>query len=684
MTALDQLHLLAVDDEATDLLSVRRALREGGSSAVLDEVMSAAEALEQVAGTAYDCIFLDYYIPGVEGLALVEQIRQSALGSPPIVIFTGRGDEEVAVELMKAGVADYLPKASLTPERLASSLRHALEITRADAARRAAETELRESRERLRAALDASGTGTFRWDTRSDELGWDDNLRRLCGVKPDDDIHTLSAFLELVHEEDRTRLSETFTRAAAVSDDVQSEFRVVASDGSTRWLELRGQTFAGPDRRSMYVTGACRDVTEQKRTEEELRDGETRERFLARVGETLGSHLNPGSALRALTDSVVPAIADFCVFDVVHTDGFVERVASKYADAQRSAWFSEAQRGLPSVTAEHHPAARVLASGVPELVADITDDWIVSNSLSERHRAFAHELGVRSLIRVPMSVSGEQLGVLTIGMAASGRRYSERDLTLAVDIGRRAAASLHNARLYAELQEAIRARDEVTSIVSHDLRNPVNTINMAAALLTDFDLDEHKRQSQANVIRRCASQMTRLLDDLLEMSKAEGGRLTVEARPDDIAAIARDAFEAFSLQARDLGLDLRVDIPDRLPPVLVDRQRITQVLSNLLGNALKFTSRGGQISLSAEVGDGEVTVRVRDTGIGIAEADIPHVFDRFWQAKRAERASAGLGLAIAKSIVESHGGRIQVDSTQGSGTEFWFTVPIAGLAETAR
>ncbi|HEX2167523.1 MAG TPA: response regulator, partial [Longimicrobiales bacterium] len=155
VSGLDELHLLAVDDEATDLLAVRRALRDSGNSSTMDEVMSAAEALERVAGTAYDCIFLDYYIPGVEGLALVEQIRQCAVGSPPIVIFTGRGDEEVAVELMKAGVADYLPKGSLTPERLASSLRHALEIKRAESARRAAEAELSESRQRLRAALDA-------------------------------------------------------------------------------------------------------------------------------------------------------------------------------------------------------------------------------------------------------------------------------------------------------------------------------------------------------------------------------------------------------------------------------------------------------------------------------------------------------------------------------------------------
>ncbi|HEX2167951.1 MAG TPA: ATP-binding protein, partial [Longimicrobiales bacterium] len=504
----------------------------------------------------------------------------------------------------------------------------------------------------------------------------DENLRRLCGVDSDDEMHTLPAFLSLVHEEDRTHLSAIFARAAAVGGVVQSEFRIAGDDGA-RWLEVRGQTFTGFDGEPSYVTGACRDVTEQKRIEEELRDGEMRERFLARVSETLGSFLDHGSAMRALTDSVVPAIADFCLFDAVHTDGTVERVAWKYADAQRSAWFEATQRDLPPVSADRHPAGRVLASGIPELITDITEDWIVGNALSDRHGDFARELGVRSLIRVPMSVSGDRLGVFTLGMAESGRRYSERDLNLAIDIGRRAAATLHNARLYAELQEAIRARDEVTSIVSHDLRNPVNTITMAAALLTDFDLAAEKRHTQASVIRRCATQMTRLLDDLLEMSKAEGGRLTVETRPDDLAAIAREAFETFSLRAADLGLDLRFEVPDDLPRVLVDRHRIQQVLSNLLGNAVKFTPRGGRVTLYAEGGVREVAVHIEDTGIGIAKADLPHVFDRFWQAKRAERASAGLGLAIAKSIIESHGGRIWVESAEGRGTRFCFTVPVA-------
>jgi PAS domain S-box-containing protein len=675
--ALGRLRLLVVDDEETDRLAVRRSFRESGIVETLDEARSAADALERVAATAYDCVFLDYYMPGVEGLGLLEKIRVTALGSPPVVIFTGRGDEDVAVEVMKAGVADYLPKSSLTPERISSSLRHALEISRTHAARRVAELELRDSRERLRVALEASGTGTFRWDIRKDRLDWDENLRRLCGIGPDDDISSLDGFLALLHPEDRTRIAQIVARSTAEGTELQAEFRVQLPDGSIHWLEARGRTMAGADETRPYMTGACRDVTEQKRIEEELREGERRERFLAVVSATLGSFLDHGSALRALTQLVVPVLADFCFFDAIGSGGTIERISWKHVDDGRDAWLEETRHDLFPDAPERHPAARVLAAGVPEFVPDVTDAWIDRVADSPQHREFLRTLGVRSLIRVPIALADEPLGVFTLGLSQSGRRYTDSDLFLALAIARRTAATLRNARLYGELQQAIRGRDEVTSIVSHDLRNPVNTIYMAASVIADFDLTEAKRRQQVDVIRRCAIQMTRLLDDLMEMSKAEGGRLNVEVRPEELAAIASEARDSFQLRAAELDLELRFDVPHDLPPVLVDRQRIHQVLSNLIGNAIKFTPRGGRIILRAETDANEVRVLIQDTGIGIAKANLAHVFDRFWQAKRTSRASAGLGLAIAKSIIEAHGGRIWVDSTEGSGTEFSFTLPIA-------
>jgi signal transduction histidine kinase len=134
--------------------------------------------------------------------------------------------------------------------------------------------------------------------------------------------------------------------------------------------------------------------------------------------------------------------------------------------------------------------------------------------------------------------------------------------------------------------------------------------------------------------------------------------------------------EQFRLQAAERGIELAVAMPEALPPAHADAARVAQVLSNLTGNALKFTPQGGRVRLSATVAGDQIVVAVADTGIGIAAENVAHVFDRFWQAKRASRASAGLGLAIAKSIVEAHGGHIWVESTEGRGTTFQFTLPV--------
>ena len=538
------LRLLIVDDDESDRLSVRRCLRQSGIAATVDEAASGADALERVAATAYDCVLLDYYLPGIEGLALLTSLRQAALGSPPVVIFTGRGDEEVAVELMKAGAADYLPKASLTAERLAASLRHTLELARAEAA---------------------------------------------------------------------------------------------------------------------------------------IRSSQQRERFIANVSQVLGAYLDQSEALHALSELVVPALADFCFLDEFTPSGRIERVAWKHVDAARTAWFADILGSLFPPTAGDHPAARVLRAGAPEFTPQVTDAWMQQAAVSPGHLRFLRELDVRSLLRVPITVGNDVLGVLTLGYSDSDRRYTDTDLALAAAIADRAAATLHNSRLYAQLQQAVRSRDEVASVVSHDLKNPVHTIQMAASLLLDPDiaLDPAQRQKQVEVIRRSAIQMSRLLEDLLDISNAEGGRLALEARPEEIGPIVHEAQDAFQLRATELGLELRAEVAPELPSVLVDRPRVLQVLSNLIANSLKFTPPGGTVIVRAEPAGSELRLSVLDTGIGIARADLEYVFDRFWQVRRAERASAGLGLAIAKSVVEAHGGRIWVESTEGHGTLFCFTLPLA-------
>jgi signal transduction histidine kinase len=215
-------------------------------------------------------------------------------------------------------------------------------------------------------------------------------------------------------------------------------------------------------------------------------------------------------------------------------------------------------------------------------------------------------------------------------------------------------------------------------VVAHDLRNPLSTITMASQLLLDIGSPERTRErKQLEMMRRAAERMNRLIGDLLDAKRIESGGLTVDPRPEEVTTVVSDALEMLRPLASSSSLQLDAAVPDRLPRVPVDPARVQQVLSNLVGNAIKFTPAGGSITVRAELApEGEVCLAVVDTGPGIPNEQLPHIFGRFWQGRRADRRGVGLGLAIAKAIVEAHHGRIWVESQVGTGTSFYFTVPV--------
>lgn len=227
------------------------------------------------------------------------------------------------------------------------------------------------------------------------------------------------------------------------------------------------------------------------------------------------------------------------------------------------------------------------------------------------------------------------------------------------------------------LRQAVRAREEVVGVVSHDLRNPLATVASAAELLLELDFPEEKRNEHLRAIARSAERMRSLVGDLLDVNRIEAGGLAVDPRPvpardllDDAAEVARDL-----VGDRDLEVKRRVD--GELPEVRADRDRVRQVFSNLVGNAVRFTPPGGRITLRARREGHTVVCGVDDTGPGIPEEEREHLFDRFWKRDRSEREGAGLGLAIVQGIVEAHGGRVWVESQPGEGARFRFTLTVA-------
>jgi signal transduction histidine kinase len=274
---------------------------------------------------------------------------------------------------------------------------------------------------------------------------------------------------------------------------------------------------------------------------------------------------------------------------------------------------------------------------------------------------------------VPLSARGRILGILTL--VASERTYDAADLALAGDLRSRVALTIDNARLYQEAKNAIGARDEVMAIVSHDLRTPLNTIAVTADLM-QRRLGPGKETEKVQVMRRAARQMDRLIGDLLDLAKIESGSLRVERHPVDTEGLVGEISEMFGTVAAGRSQHLECDTTKGVV-VSCDRGRALQILSNLVGNAIKFTPEGGTVRLRVERGAQEAIFAVSDSGPGIAPEELPHVFERFWQARKKAQTGIGLGLSIVKALVEAQDGRVWAESEPGHGATFFFTLPLA-------
>ena len=286
---------------------------------------------------------------------------------------------------------------------------------------------------------------------------------------------------------------------------------------------------------------------------------------------------------------------------------------------------------------------------------------------------------------LPLVAGGKPLGAIALMSMTPARQYGEADVLLAEQLAYRAALSIQNARLYQIAQRAIRVRDDVLGIVAHDLRSPLASMLMQAELLRRPGAEPERRsRNPAEKIERSATRMNRLIENLLDVTRVEAGRLSLEPARLVAGQVIADSLDEQRPLADSASLELGVDVAADTPEIWADRDRLLQVFENLVGNAIKFTAPGGQICVGAGARNGDVLFWVRDSGAGIASEHLPHLFDRFWQARKAGRRGAGLGLPIVKGIVEAHGGRIWVESTPGRGSVFFFTIPAAPRTEQRR
>jgi PAS domain S-box-containing protein len=419
-------------------------------------------------------------------------------------------------------------------------------------------------------------------------------------------------------------------------------------------------------------TVVLRDVTDRKRAEED-------ERFLGAASAELGRSLDFNEELRTVADLPVPRIADACLVDVLVPGEDVRRVASTRQRENLTSALVQLE-GHALTDDSPSPIVDVIRRGRGELVEHIDEAWLDAN---EDPAAIPHwrALGAHSLLIVPLTAGETTLGAITLVAVDPTRRFSADRRALAEKYASTAATAIENARLYGVAQRATRARDEVLGIVSHDLRNPISAISMCARALEQTPIEDGaKRTGLLVTIRESTTWMNRLIQDLLDVANIERGTLSLELREHDPAQLLLQARHMFEVEATNHGIALEVSVATNLPLVVADGARVVQVLGNLLRNAIKFTPNGGRIVLAAEHRDRSVVLGVTDTGQGIPLANQARVFDRYWQASAGARVGgSGLGLSIAKGIVDAHGGSIWLASAPGRGSTFAFALPAAAL-----
>jgi signal transduction histidine kinase len=443
-------------------------------------------------------------------------------------------------------------------------------------------------------------------------------------------------------------------------------------DGGDRWLSLKAAPVAPARGSSGRVVIVMRDVTAERRDQEW-------QRFLGDATTSLASSTDLPSALEELAALAARTVADRCA--VVLRKGNGEPRVSAFAGAV-PAGASNAETVERGRTDSLRAAKAAMASEQPIL---------------------ENEPG-RSSMAVPLHLRGQTVGAVVLASQGDGRRYGSADLGAAQELARRASIAIDNVRLLAEAQESVRAREDLLAIVSHDLRNPLGVVLASSALLLKSSLPpeppgkEGRARRQIEAIERAGNRMNRLIRDLLDFAAIQAGHLSVSSHPRDVGTLLREVLDALE----PLAATKTIKLVDGTPQnggltISCDHDRVIQLFSNVVGNAVKFTPEGGTVILRAEPDQAMVRFAVADNGPGIGSEELPFVFDRYYQARRRNRDGIGLGLSIARGIVEAHGGRIWVESpTAGSpsgvpsgipakipsgadagsgGTTFFFTLP---------
>jgi PAS domain S-box-containing protein len=553
---------------------------------------------------------------------------------------------------------------------------------------------LRDTAQQLALATEAAQLGPWSWDANTDLVTLGERAAELFGI-PAGPAMTWTRMLELLHDDDREPTRLAVEVAVAERREYDAEYRVRRPDGE-RWIASRGRAFYDGEGRVIGMHGVVQDVTARKQAEQSLVEETRALAALNRIGQVLSAELDHGKLLQALTDAATELSgAQFGSFFYNRKDESGE----SYMLYTLSGASPDAFRGfpMPRNTAVFEPTFRGEAV---IRIADVQRDPRYGRS-APYHGLPPGHLPVRSYLAVPVvSRSGEVHGGLFFGHASPGM-FSERHERLVTAIAAHASIALDNARFYEEarvaerqareraeaLADADRRKDEFLAVLAHELRNPLGAISNALHVIGLGAAEGDRFRRAHDVAVRQVALQSRLVDDLLDVSRIAQGKIRLQVEHLDLAGLLHEVAEDHRTALEGQGLTFVVEPPEAPVAVDGDRARLAQAIGNLLDNARKFTPAGGTVRLSLGVAEGHAAVTVTDTGVGIEPGVLPRLFTPFAQGDRTlarSQGGLGLGLALVKGLVELHpGGAVAVASDgPDRGTTVSLSLPVAASPES--
>ena len=496
------------------------------------------------------------------------------------------------------------------------------------------------------------------------------SLTSALGYTPEEFIGLSS--LVLIHPDDLPALQKiSYEIRRSPGKSLSSEYRLRCKDGSWRWFEGTGTNLLhNPDVEA--IVGNFRDITARKLAEERLQ-------LLNDVSTLLVSSLDHQITLQEIAHLLVPAQADYCRIALLDDQGQIKEINVNHVDPEKNKLVQALYEQYKDRSRSTHGLQKILATGQPELISHVSQDVLETTRDNPQLFNLVLELSLRSYMGVPLIARGKTIGAITFSSIQPHRHYTPDDLLFVQEVARRIALALDNVHLYREAQNAIRLRDEFIATASHELRTPITSLKMYAQVLQKRFTGQGEERLVHSLKKMDAqiAKLTLLIEDLLDVSKLELGKVAFRQEAFDLNEVIKETVE--HIQATSSRHTIHVEGKCALS-VWGDKERIGQVLTNLLINAIKYSPEADTVLVHVAQEQAMAVVSVQDFGIGIAQEHQQHIFGRFYRVNDPEERTypgLGIGLHIAHEIVVKHGGTMHVISEKGKGALFCFTLPYA-------